>query len=858
MSEYNPSVIEKKWQQIWAEKKPYKALNPGDKGFDPKQPHFYVLDMFPYPSGSGLHVGHASGYIGTDIIARKKRMEGCNVLHPMGWDAFGLPAEQYAIAKGQHPRITTDINSANFKKQLKLLGLSYDWDREIDTSQPEYYKWTQWLFLKLYEKGLVYRKNVPVWWCEELRTVLANEEVIDGRSERGNHPCERRPMNQWVLKITDYAERLLEDLELLDWPYSIKKQQQDWIGKSLGAEVDFLIEGTHDKIRVFTTRPDTLFGVTALVLAPENPLSKTLQTPNQKKVCDDYIQQAMSKSELERKAEAKTMSGVFTGSHVIHPLHNPEHPHYKVPIYISDYVIADYGTGAVMSVPAHDERDHLFAKTIGLPIVTVIQPQKEKSKALVECFTEEGFLVESAEFTGLSSQEAQVKITQKLEQKNLGNPKTTYKIRDWVFSRQRYWGEPFPFYINAQDELIPLKLEELPLELPPMEDFSPNEDGSAPLNRATDWVHLKDRPDLKGLQRITDTMPGWAGSCWYFLRFMDPKNDQEPFSKEAIKYWNEVDLYIGGAAHAVMHLLYARFWHKVFFDLGLVHNPEPFKKLFNQGMVTAFAYRDETKRLVPSDQVERQGQGFAQKSTGKPVTAFVTKMAKSLNNVVNPDDVIREHGCDSLRLYEMFMGPLDIDKPWTDDGIAGCTRFVKRFWNLFFDDHGALAENLKSSASQKTEGEKAVTRSVHMCLKRVDDSFSAFNFNTAVAAFMEMINEIYKHKESFNRTHGEIVLKALFPFAPHMSSELWERLGHTTLIDQESWPKYDEKFLKADTFELVISVNGKVRKKLKAPMDLSKQELEILAKEAVADRLEGVTVRKCIVVPNKLVNFVVS
>lgn len=851
MNEYNHTKIEQKWQKIWAEKKPFKAFNPGDKGYDANKPSYYLLDMFPYPSGSGLHVGHASGYIGTDIIARKKRMEGFNVLHPMGWDAFGLPAEQYAITQGQHPRQTTDINSANFRKQLKLLGLSYDWDREIDTSSPDYYKWTQSLFLKLYEKGLVYRKEVLVWWCEELKTVLANEEIIDGRSERGNYPCERRPMTQWVLKITAYAERLLEDLKLIDWPYGIKKQQEDWIGKSTGAEVDFKLEHLDEKIRVFTTRPDTLYGVTAIVLAPENPLVNKLVTADRKQSVEAYLKSSMSKSERDRKAETKIMTGEFIGSYVIHPIHDKDHPHYKIPIYVADYVIADYGTGAVMSVPAHDERDFRFAKNMSLPIVPV---RKIKNSSENEFIPEEGSLINSGPFNGLQSQQAIEKITEHLAKNGLGKKKITYKLRDWIFSRQRYWGEPFPFYLDKDNNLVLAKQSDLPIKLPPMDNFTPNEDGAAPLNRVPEWVNCEDRPDLKGLKRITDTMPGWAGSCWYFLRFMDPHNKDVAFSKEAVNYWKQVDLYVGGASHAVMHLLYARFWHKVFYDFGLVPELEPFKKLFNQGMVTAFAYRDETKRLVSSDDVEKQGQKFIQKSTGKEIFQFVTKMAKSLNNVVNPDHVIREYGCDALRLYEMFMGPLEIDKPWADDGISGCIRFIKRFWQVFFDEHGELAENLKSNDSNDVD----INRAVNLCLKRVDESFENFNFNTAIAAFMESTNEIYKNKSKLNREQAEKLITALFPFAPHMSSELWEKMGFTADINTAVWPQYDQSATIADSFELVVSVNGKVRKKLLTPMGTSKKDLESIAKKAVSDKIEGKTIRKVIVVPNKLVNIVVS
>ncbi len=852
MSKYDYKTIETKWRAKWAEKSPYKTLNPGDAGFSKDQKKYYILDMFPYPSGSGLHVGHASGYIGTDIVSRKKRMEGYNVLHPMGWDAFGLPAEQYAITQGKHPRETTDKNTKNFKKQLDLIGLSYDWSREIDTSSPDYYKWTQWLFLKLCETGLVYQKSMPVWWCEELKTVLSNEEVINGKSERGNHPCERRPLNQWMLKITAYADRLVKDLDLLDWPESVKKMQTDWIGKSVGAEITFDIKDQESKnLVVFTTRPDTLFGVVAMAVAPEADYITSLITKENKTQCDEYILKAKSKSERERKAENKDITGVFTGSYAIHPLTEKQ-----IPIYIADYVLADYGTGAVMAVPAHDDRDYTFAKTMGLDITPVIEKPKNFEKP---CFTGHGAMINSDEFNGLNSKEAQSKIIEKLVTSGRGIKKINYKIRDWIFSRQRYWGEPFPLYLDKDNNFIEASADDLPITLPEMTDFTPNEDGSAPLNRSEDWVNLKDRPDLqaKGLKRVTDTMPGWAGSCWYYLRFMDPQNSKEPFSKESIEYWDNVDLYVGGASHATLHLLYARFWHKVFFDLNIVSNPEPFQKLFNQGMVTAYAYKDNTGRLIPNALVENKENKFFHKDTGAPVEEFVTKMAKSLGNVVTPDDMIENYGCDALRLYEMFLGPLNIDKPWNTNGITGCVRFINKFWSLFATEDGKLKEFIIKNPQNDTNNKNwdLCERAFNKCLQRVNDSFEVFNFNTAVAAFMEWINDIQNCYESMSQEQFKKIVLILSPFCPHISAEFWELLGHKGLIDQQAWPKLDKNYLGKTEVEFIVSINGKVRKKLQVKVGIDKESIEKLAREALGDKISD-NPRKIIFVKDKLINFV--
>lgn len=851
MSNSKFRLIEKKWQKKWIDEKYYKVLQPGEPQFDPQKPTYYVLDMFPYPSGSGLHVGHASGYIGTDIIARKKRMDGYSVLHPMGWDAFGLPAEQYAIQTGQHPRQTTDINTSNFKKQLQNIGLSYDWDREIDTSHPNYYKWTQWIFLQLYKQGLVYKKEMPVWWCEELKTVLANEEVINGRSERGNYICERRPLTQWVFKITQYAEKLLNDLDLLDWPESVKKMQRDWIGRSEGAMIDFTTQD-NQSVQVFSTRPDTLFGVVALVLAPEHPLVPFLTLNTHKDEVLKYQTQANQKSERDRKAEVQKITACPLGGVVKHPLSGE-----SLPVYIADYVLADYGTGAVMAVPAHDERDFLFAKTMGLPIKKVIQNessesliQTESQAESVSCFTGEGILIHSDSYTGLTSQQAKSLIIKDLEKKQKGQFRVTYKIRDWIFSRQRYWGEPFPLLISDTGDIVLVDEINLPVELPPMIDFQPSPDGSSPLARVNEWVTVQ-TPEGKVYRRVTDTMPGWAGSCWYYLRFMDPHCQTAPWSHEAVKYWKQVDLYVGGASHAVMHLLYARFWHKVLFDIGLVVTPEPFKKLFNQGMVTAFAFRDETGRLVPSDEVQSTGTGWVRISDQKPVERFISKMAKSLRNVVNPDQVIEEKGCDALRLYQMFMGPLADDKPWDDVGLSGCENFLKKLWNFIFDEN----QNLKHLSANESP---AIWKALHKALKRVNDSFDHFNFNTSVAAFMECLNDVKESESYFTSEQLLFLVKMMHPFIPHFTSEVWEKLGNKTKIDYEKWPELNMSFLVENTFELVLQVNGKIRKRKVVAIDLNEDAIFKIAEEELSEQLKGFSILKRIYVPKKLCNYVVK
>ena len=862
---YDPRAIEPKWQRRWKEVGAFRAPNPGEPGFDAKKPKFYVLDMFPYPSGSGLHVGHAVGYIGTDIVARRKRMEGFNVLHPMGWDAFGLPAEQYAIQTGLQPRQATAANTANFKRQLELLGLSYDWTRELDTSDPRYYRWTQWIFLRLFERGLAYQAEVPVWWCEELKTVLANEEVINGRSERGNHPCVRRPLKQWMLKITAYAERLLADLDLLDWPESIKTQQREWIGRSEGAEIRFSLEKPRvdqtgsEHLVVFTTRPDTIFGATFMVVAPEHPLVARLSTAAQRSAVDAYVRKAAQKSELERTELAKEKTGVFTGSFAWNPAFERSDPRAKIPVWIADYVLASYGTGAIMAVPGQDQRDWEFAKEHDLRIVRTVQPPEGFEG---EAFLGEGKAVNSAWLDGLGVAEAKKKTIAWLEDQELGRARTTYKIRDWLFSRQRYWGEPFPLLHLEDGRVAAVPDDALPVELPPMDDFKPSGDGSAPLARAKAWVATRDPRTGEAARRDTDTMPGWAGSCWYWLRFMDPGNATAPFSKEAERAWGPVDLYVGGAAHAVMHLLYARFWHKVLFDAGVVSTKEPFQKLFNQGMVEAFAYQDASGRLVPSDEVENKAGGFVHKKSGADVTQIVTKMAKSLKNVVNPDDIAAEHGVDTLRLYEMFMGPLADSKPWNPRDIPGCRRFVERVWRLFVDPESA--EPIRSAIARNAPAKPiegatlALERSLARALRLVDESFRFLNFNTAIAGMMTFVNDATKSTDALSRDQASRFLRALAPFAPHIAEELWERMGEKSSLSVAPWPLPDARYLVEDVVEIAVQVNGKLRGTAKIQKDAGRDVQEAAAREAVAEHLAGKEVVKVVIVPGKLVNFAVK
>jgi leucyl-tRNA synthetase len=856
VNSYRPSEIEPRWQARWEAEQAFRAKNPGEPGFDAARAKYYVLDMFPYPSGSGLHVGHAVGYIGTDILARKQRMHGANVLHPMGWDAFGLPAEQYAIQTGKHPRQTTLENCANYRRQLKAIGLSYDWSREIDTSDERYYRWTQWVFKRLYERGLAYQAEVPVWWCEELKTVLANEEVINGRSERGNHPCVRRPLKQWMLRITAYAERLLADLDAIDWPESIKIQQREWIGRSEGAQIRFEVEGVGEALTVFTTRPDTIFGATFMVVAPEHAILKHVPSETRAAV-DAYVRAAASKSELERGDASKEKTGVESGLYALNPAFPPDDSRARIPIWIADYVLAGYGTGAIMAVPGQDERDWAFAETFGLRIVRTVQPPAGfDGKAYVG----EGPAIHSGFLDGLGVDAAKRKAIAWLVERKLGRSRVTYKLRDWLFSRQRYWGEPFPLLHLEDGRTIAVDDGDLPVRLPAMDDFKPSSDGSAPLARAVDWVATTHagRP----ARRDTDTMPGWAGSCWYWLRFMDPSNAAAAWSREAEKYWGPVDLYVGGAAHAVMHLLYARFWHKVLFDAGLVSTVEPFQKLFNQGLITAFAYEDASGRLVRNADVEPKGDGFVKKESGERVTQIVTKMAKQLGNVVNPDDIIAEYGADTLRLYETFMGPLADSKPWNPRDIPGCKRFLDRLWRLAVDEESSdpIRAQFRAAAPQPAlDGTTLrLERELARTIQKVEHACATFSMNTAVSAFMSFLNEAVKESAALRRDQLERFVLSLAPFAPHVAEELWSRLGHPDLVAIAPWPAYDRAHLVDDEVEYPIQVNGKLRGKVTVARTASAAEVERAAREAVAEQLAGKAVVKVVVVPGKLVNFVVK
>ncbi|MFZ9595536.1 MAG: leucine--tRNA ligase [Bdellovibrionia bacterium] len=814
------SQIEAKWQTFWEEKKLFQVK------VDPKKPKYYVLDMFPYPSSSGLHVGHPEGYTATDILSRYKRACGFNVLHPMGWDAFGLPAEQYALKTGIHPAITTRQAIETFRRQLKSLGLSFDWSREIATCDPDYYKWTQFIFLKLYERGLAYQKEVPVNWCPELKTVLANEEVVNGRSERGNHPVYRVPMKQWMLKITSYAERLLKDLDQLDWPESTKELQRNWIGKSEGLQIRFPLaqknphlQGVSNQaIEIFTTRGDTLFGVTYLVLAPEHPWVSALSTMEQKTAVEAYVQQVAQKSEITRQEETQEKTGVFTGSYALHPITGE-----TVPIWIADYVLMGYGTGAVMAVPAHDLRDHQFAKKYALPIKRVIQDFKHPKEPPASddpntCFPDEGQLIDSGSFTGIMSQEARRKIGEWLETADQGKRTIQYKLRDWLFSRQRYWGEPIPIVSLESGEKIPLSTPDLPVVLPEVQSYEPTGTGESPLAAIHQWVNTHDRTG-RLLKRETDTMPGSAGSSWYFLRYCDPKNDQAPFSPEAEKYWMPVDLYLGGPEHAVGHLLYARFWTKVLFDAGLVTHDEPFKKLVHQGMILG---EDNEK------------------------------MSKSRGNVINPDTVIEKYGADTLRIYEMFMGPLEKDKPWSTTAIEGVFRFLQRVWRLMIDD----MDHLLISDSEPSAEDLKMT---HKTIKKVSEDIESFRFNTAISQMMIFINHFTK-QETRPRACLKPFLQLLQPFAPHLAEELWERLGEKSFLSFEPWPQFDPTLAQDDQITLAVQVLGKTRGTLAIPPGSDQASVEKLALElpSVAKQMEGKQIRKVIFVKDKILNFVIQ
>lgn len=802
---FNHETIEKKWQQYWENNKTFKTLE------DQSKPKFYALDMFPYPSGAGLHVGHPEGYTATDILSRYKRMQGYDVLHPMGWDAFGLPAEQYALDTGNDPAEFTAKNIATFKRQIQELGFSYDWDREINTTDPGYYKWTQWIFTKLVEMDLAYVDEIPVNWCPALGTVLANEEVIDGKSERGGHPVERRPMRQWVLRITKYADRLLDDLEEVDWPESIKDMQRNWIGRSEGAQVKFTVANTDKYFEVFTTRPDTLFGATYCVLAPEHKLVDEITTAEQRAAVEAYLEKVKMKSDLERTDLAKEKTGVFTGAYAVNPINGKQ-----VPIWIADYVLASYGTGAIMAVPAHDERDYEFAKEFGLEIIPVLEGGDIENEA----FTGDGPHINSDFLNGLNKADGISKAIAWLEEQGVGEKKISYRLRDWLFSRQRYWGEPIPVIHWEDGTMTTIPEEELPLELPKTNDIRPSGTGESPLANVEDWVNVVDPVTGKKGRRETNTMPQWAGSSWYFLRYIDPKNDKAIADPELLKRWLPVDIYIGGAEHAVLHLLYARFWHKVLYDLGVVHTKEPFQKLFNQGMIL--------------------GEGNE-------------KMSKSKGNVVNPDDIIRSHGADTLRLYEMFMGPLDASVAWSTNGLDGARRFLDRVWRLFTTDEGKLAEKVQNVSDTTLE------KSYHQTVKKVSEDYDHLRFNTAISQMMVFINDCYK-ADVIPIEYAEGFVKLLAPIAPHVGEELWEVLGHTNTITYESWPTYDESKLVDDEVEVVVQVNGKVRTKVKVAKDASKEQLEQVAleDEKVKEFTEGKQVVKVIAVPGKLVNIVVK
>jgi leucyl-tRNA synthetase len=859
---YEPAEIEPRWQGVWEETRAFRALNPGDAGFDPEQPKYYVLDMFPYPSGAGLHVGHPMGYIGSDIVSRRKRMEGYNVLHPMGYDAFGLPAEQYAITRGVHPAQSTAKNVETFRRQLRSLGLSYDWSREFSTCDPSYYRWTQWIFARLYDLGLAYRTEVPVWWCEELKTVLANEEVIQGRSERGGHLCLRRPLSQWMLKITEYADRLLDDLETVDWPASVKTMQREWIGRSEGADVIFPIDGFEASLTVFTTRPDTLWGATFMVVAPEHALLEEITTESDREAVQDYVEQASRKSDLERTDLAKVKTGVFTGRYAINPVVDPDTEESRIPIFVADYVLASYGTGAIMAVPAHDERDFEFAKKYNLNIHEVVKPP-EGEPGLSEgvCFSGEGTAIHSGPIDGLASPAAKLKTIELLRKRNLGDARVSYRLRDWLFSRQRYWGEPFPVLHRKDGSHLRVPDADLPVELPEMEDFTPADDGAAPLSRASDWVVASDPETGDTVRRDTDTMPGWAGSCWYYLRFMDPQNDEAPFSPEAQEYWGNVDLYIGGVEHAVLHLLYARFWHKVLYDCGLVSTKEPFKRLFNQGLLTAFAFKDSAGRTIPVDEVEERDGTHVKSDDGTEVEQVVAKMSKTLRNVVNPDDVVAQHGVDTFRIYEMFMGPLGESKPWNTRDVPGSRRFLEDVWKLFVDPSGSepIRPHLREAVEGVLEGEALVLeRALNRALKRIEESFETFKFNTAIAAMMEFKNVASKCRQVVTRSQAERFVCAMAPFAPHIAEELWSRLGHAEGIVRAPWPHHDEAYLEEEEYELVVQVNGKLRARVRAPKEADKVLLEELARGAAQKYLAGQSIRRAVVVPGRLVNFVLG
>ena len=795
--------IEPKWQNYWLENNTFRADDNTTKE------RLYFLDMFPYPSAAGLHVGHPEGYTATDIMARFKRMNGFEVLHPMGWDSFGLPAEQYALKTGIHPRVTTDQNIQNFRRQIRSLGFGYDWDREVATSDPDYYRWTQWIFLRLFERGLAYMAEVPVWWCPALGTVLANEEVIDGLSERGSHPVERRPMRQWMLKITAYADRLVDDLDELDWPEAIKAMQRNWIGRSFGAQVKFKVVGGDSDIEVFTTRPDTLFGATYMVLAPEHPLVDSITSSDKKKLVDEYRTAAAMKSDLERTELQKEKTGVFTGGFAVNPVNGEE-----IPVWIADYVLGHYGTGAIMAVPGHDTRDYEFAKSQGLRIVPVVNPVDGSDVDISEeAFTEEGIAVNSGQFDGLPTADFKKKITAWLEEQGIGEEKVNYRMRDWLFSRQRYWGEPIPVLHLEDGRTVAVRDEDLPVLLPDVQRIQPSGTGESPLAAVEEWVNTVDPVTGLKARRETNTMPQWAGSCWYYLRYLDPKNTEAPFDPEVVDKWLPVDLYVGGAEHAVLHLLYARFWHKVFYDLGLVKTKEPFQKLVNQGMI-----------LGEDSQ----------------------KMSKSRGNVVNPDDIVERFGADSLRCYEMYMGPIDVVKPWNTSQISGVSRFLDRVYRI------------ATAPLSDDSPENATLKLTHKTIRKVTQDTERMRFNTALSSMM-VLSKHLAQQEKPNRWAVEQLVLLVSPYASHLGEELWEQLGHKPSVVDQPWPIFDADLAKDDELTIAVQVRGKVRGTIQVAPGTAKEELErlALAEPAVVRHLEGQTIRKVIVVPDRIVNIVI-
>lgn len=802
---YNHKEIEEKWQKYWAKNNTFNTHD------EPGKPKFYALDMFPYPSGQGLHVGHPEGYTATDILARFKRSQGFNVLHPMGWDAFGLPAEQYALDTGNDPAEFTQKNIETFRRQINSLGFSYDWNREVNTTDPEYYKWTQWIFTKLYEKGLAYEAEVAVNWVPELGTVISNEEVIDGKSERGGYDVIRKPMRQWMLKITAYADRLIDDLELVDWPESIKEMQRNWIGRSVGANVTFKVAGTDKEYTVFTTRPDTLFGATYSVLAPELDLVREITTPEQKEAVEAYIAETAKKSDLKRTDLAKEKTGVFTGAYAINPVNGKE-----IPIWIADYVLASYGTGAIMAVPAHDERDYEFAQTFDLEILPVIEGGDISTAA----YTEDGVHINSDFLNGLNKEEAIEAMNQWLEEHGVGKKEVSYRLRDWLFSRQRYWGEPIPIIHWEDGTVTTVAEEELPLRLPKTSNIQPSGTGESPLANIDEWVNVVDPETGKKGRRETNTMPQWAGSSWYYLRYIDPHNKKELANYEKLERWLPVDIYIGGAEHAVLHLLYARFWHKFLYDIGVVPTKEPFEKLFNQGMI-----------LGENNE----------------------KMSKSRGNVVNPDDVVEAYGADTLRLYEMFMGPLDASIAWSENGLEGSRKFLDRVWRLIVDENNKMRDRITTLNDGKLD------KVYHQTVKKVTEDYENLHFNTAISQLMVFVNEAYK-VDALPYEYIEGFVQLLAPIAPHIGEELWAILGNEQDLSYAPWPTYDEAALIEDEVEVVFQINGKVRAKASVARDLSKEELEKTAMddESIKEQLEGKTIRKVIVVPNKLVNIVAN